>query len=240
MGFNQAKHKYYWDKQPIPSVSAVLDVIDRSHALIPWAVGETITHIRNVWLPECSYSAQEIHTHLEEARNARKRKSGEAAGIGTSAHKWIERYVKSRAKGGTFTPPMPEEKQERSSIEAFLEWERNHTIEYLESELRVAHSRYLYAGTIDLLARVDGKLSVIDFKTSRAIYLTYYLQVASYFHAYCAYNDWKSIPEQGIIVRIPKDDADFEVRNIDTSEIDLLIDVFLAAKKVYHFTKEKR
>ena len=66
----------------------------------------------------------------------------------------------------------------------------NATIEFLEKrnvqvdpdfiEKRVINYGKKYAGTIDALALIDGKMGVLDIKTSQAIYRDYNLQTAAY------------------------------------------------------------
>lgn len=47
-------------------------------------------------------------------------------------------------------------------------------------EKRIIHYGERYAGTIDAVALIDGKLGVLDIKTSQAIYRDYNLQTAAY------------------------------------------------------------
>jgi len=56
-------------------------------------------------------------------------------------------------------------------------------------EMRVAHPRHRYAGTIDAIAYLNGKFGVLDIKTSQEIYRDYSLQTAAYMGAV------KEIPE---------------------------------------------
>jgi hypothetical protein len=50
-------------------------------------------------------------------------------------------------------------------------------------ERRILHTEHRYAGTIDVIARINGKLGVLDIKTSQAIYRDYNLQTAAYVEA---------------------------------------------------------
>lgn len=50
-------------------------------------------------------------------------------------------------------------------------------------ERRILHPEHRYAGTIDVVARINGKLGVLDIKTSQAIYRDYNLQTAAYMEA---------------------------------------------------------
>lgn len=50
-------------------------------------------------------------------------------------------------------------------------------------ERQVWSGRYRYAGTVDVLAEVDGKFGVLDIKTSAGFYPEYNLQTAAYIQA---------------------------------------------------------
>ena len=50
-------------------------------------------------------------------------------------------------------------------------------------EKRVVHYGDRYAGTLDAVALIDGKLGILDIKTSQAIYRDYNLQTSAYIAA---------------------------------------------------------
>lgn len=50
-------------------------------------------------------------------------------------------------------------------------------------ERRVHHRGHRYAGTVDLIALLNGKFGVLDIKTSQAIYRDYNLQTSAYIEA---------------------------------------------------------
>ncbi len=50
-------------------------------------------------------------------------------------------------------------------------------------ERRAIHANHRYAGTVDVLAEIDGKFGVLDIKTSQAIFRDYNLQTAAYMDA---------------------------------------------------------
>lgn len=50
-------------------------------------------------------------------------------------------------------------------------------------ERRIVNREYRYAGTVDAIATIDGKLGVLDIKTSAAIYRDYCLQTSAYMDA---------------------------------------------------------
>lgn len=68
------------------------------------------------------------------------------------------------------------------AFEQFLQKKNIQTApEYVERQ--ILHLEHRYAGTIDVLALVDGKFGVLDIKTSQAIYRDYNLQTAAYMAA---------------------------------------------------------
>ena len=103
-----------------------------------------------------------------------------------------ERIKKKSATEGTLVHEAVEEilagkKPEvdpsiRPSIKAFAEFliENNIQVDPDYIERRVAHHEHRYAGTIDSVALIDGKLGIMDIKTSQAIYRDYNLQTSAY------------------------------------------------------------
>lgn len=67
---------------------------------------------------------------------------------------------------------------------AFCKWIESADTEILENEVMVASAKHKYAGSLDAVGRKDGKLIVLDWKTSNSIKSTYALQVAAYAKAY--------------------------------------------------------
>lgn len=68
------------------------------------------------------------------------------------------------------------------AFEQFLQSKNIQTApEYVERQ--IFHPEHRYAGTIDVLALIDGKFGVLDIKTSQAIYRDYNLQTAAYMAA---------------------------------------------------------
>lgn len=70
------------------------------------------------------------------------------------------------------------------SINAFLKWFKSHKVDVFGIEKRVLSNKHFYCGTLDVVAEIDGKLGILDLKTSRNIYEDYFIQTAAYFNAY--------------------------------------------------------
>ena len=87
------------------------------------------------------------------------------------------------------------------ALESWKDWTRSVALEPLAIERTVYCERCGYAGTFDLYARVRGVLSLLDWKSGKAIYPEAFLQNVAYRHA----AERRGLPvTQGLIVRLPK------------------------------------
>ena len=89
------------------------------------------------------------------------------ATYGTLLHKCIETIEKKKPKR-----PIAYCKRylginmyQEESLRQYLKIKKKYNIEVLESEKQVQY-KGLYAGTLDMVAKVNGKLSIIDIKTT--------------------------------------------------------------------------
>jgi len=128
----------------------------------------------------------------------------EALEIGNHTHEWIEEYI--------YTGRCifnEEGLGNNNSIEAFLAWEEKYKPEWLSSEQKVYCDKYKYAGTVDAVAKINGRVCVIDFKTSKKIYKPYHLQVTAYAQAIKRIDGLKRWP-LGIILRLDKETGEYD------------------------------
>jgi len=74
------------------------------------------------------------------------------------------------------------------SINEFQDWYKQRPFQLFDAkkniERRVYDLRKGYAGTVDIIAEVQGKVSIIDLKTSTGIWKEHALQTAAYLNAY--------------------------------------------------------
>lgn len=171
------RHIYMVNGARPPSVTGIIGIVDKSRFLIPWAVDLTIAHIRVNVKQDWSFGDPEYIALLEEAKLAHKVKKQEAATIGTEVHEWIEAYVKGEKV------KMPERREAMIGVNAFLDWEKANKVKFISSERLIYSKKYGYVGTMDIEAKVNGELCLIDIKTSNSIYNTYYMQTAAYVRA---------------------------------------------------------
>lgn len=151
--------RFYKHKgRKLPSVTTITGQLDKP-ALVPWAANCVADYILDNICDDgnCPYKAEELYPIIEASRKNWRKVSAKALGIGSALHAAIEHYLK------TGQEPQAPEDQVLSAFLAFLEWKDEHKLEPIKTE----HTVYadLYAGTTDLIAMLDKKKYIIDFKT---------------------------------------------------------------------------
>ena len=228
LSFDARRHRYTLRGVALPSVTTVLNVLDKP-ALAQWRVDQAVEAMRSAWSPDKPYTEGERDALLNGSRFAWRAVSGAAASKGKLAHEWIERHVYGTKQ------PDPTDPEVHAATNAFLEWEASHDVEYLEHELAVADPVHGYAGTLDSLIRYDGKIALLDLKTSKGIYAEYYLQLAAYEGALATMLK-KGKLDKRLIVRIPKDGGPVEVVTVER-DVKADIRAFLGALELYRWSK---
>jgi hypothetical protein len=69
--------------------------------------------------------------------------------------------------------------------------------ELIATEYHLFSDEHQYAGTTDIICRIDGKLWLIDIKTSNSVHTSYNLQLAAYAKAW---NETHNEPVEGIAI----------------------------------------
>ena len=80
----------------------------------------------------------------------------------------------------------------------FAEFWNNYKPELITTEYHLFSDIHEYAGTADLVVRLNNKLWLIDIKTSKSIHTSYELQLAAYAKAWNETHD-EPIEETGIL-----------------------------------------
>lgn len=99
----------------------------------------------------------------------------EAADIGTVTHAWIEAHLRKEDIGLETLSPLA-----RNAVDAFLKWESQHNLVVLSTEQTFYNCKLHYAGTADCVARIDGELTLFDWKTASGIYMEAAIQAWGY------------------------------------------------------------
>ena len=111
--------------------------------------------------------------------------SKEAMALGTRVHEKAEKwFVKGTDRNELIRKMiLLENREERYACSAMLRFFNEHKFKPLALESRCYSKEHEYAGTVDYYGGVNGKLSVLDYKTSSGIYSNYPLQATAYAHA---------------------------------------------------------
>ena len=181
---SRQEHWYRADgiPDPMPSVTTILHVINKSDILMPWAARMTSRHIisaiRTMTVPrfrDKGHLLNWLDPVLRDAQNYHRRFTDEAADIGTENHEAVEMHLL-----GKWT--MEEiHHEKRYAVQGALQFLEDYKLTAIYPEFCSWNEDELYAGTIDCPAiDKNGDLVVVDWKTSGDLYPDYDYQVAAY------------------------------------------------------------
>ena len=232
---------YEIDGEQFPSVTTILSVIGKP-ALISWAAKVEREMVMEVSAdlyqdaPQVKMARTAWMTTLQTRLGKQKASTkalAKAGEIGTQVHALIEWTLKGElcVKVG----PSPEiSNQAQDAFGKWVNWRKEVKLKPLFVEQQIWSRQHRYAGTLDLLAEIEGKLTVLDWKTGKAIYPEAKLQNAAYRQAIreMGHGD----PQQGVIVRMPKieTDPDFEALTVPEDE-SYLMKRFLSAYDLWQW-----
>ena len=221
----------------VPSVTTILSAIAKP-ALIGWAakveremVIEVSGHLHRDSLHK-EMNATDWKKALEGLlglTKASQKLMTKAGDIGSQAHSLIEWQIQT-----WMDIPLPKPEVSEAAQWAFMAWEdwaRSVKLEPIASEQTVWSKTHRYAGTLDLLARVNGEEAVLDWKTGKAVYSEAHLQNAAYRHAIreMGHGD----PKKGFIVRLPKNTEDPAFEVVEAEPEGPSLEVFLETQKLW-------
>lgn len=232
---------YEIDGEMYPSVTHILGVIGKP-ALIHWAANqerELVTEAAADLYLDCVNTPPMIRpvylTTLAGRMGtvrAYRRNLERASAIGSQAHRLIE-WTLRKDLGQVVGPEPHVDPPALVAFVAFQAWAASVGLVPRLIEQTVWSKTHRYAGTMDLVADVEGVPTLIDFKTSKAIYGEAHLQNVAYQVALAEMGH--ACPEAGLIVRLPKTTIDpaFEVAAV--APVDTLMPVFLAARELWQW-----
>jgi len=155
------------------------------------------------------------------------------AAIGTLAHQMIADHLrKVDTDASDYSAKQID--QAENSVLSYLEWEKGHDVKPVLIEEPLVSEIYKYGGTIDCLAKIDGKPTLLDFKTGKAIYPEMFYQLAAYSELLL---EDGHILDASMILRIGRDATEgFEVVKRDSLIKEL--EMFDHCLAIYNLQKE--
>jgi len=122
------------------------------------------------------------------------------------------------------------------SMSKYQEWKNGQVIEPILLETPLVSEVYKFGGTPDFYGKVGGKLTLLDFKTGKAIYDEAFYQVSAYKKLL---EEHGHNVEQVKVLRVGKsDDEGFEERSVGNLEKHW--ELFLCCQKIYELQKAIR
>jgi len=236
--FDKEEHIYYRVNElgnltMVDGVTTVCGIIDKSHALVPWAAKMVVEKLLRIIPTETVDNVISLrHLTLEEftrfaldAKGAHKEKLESAGDIGRAAHQCLEDSIKHAIveSGNTVQTlvNLPFDAQAEHCARVALAWMQAHKVRWTDTERKIYSREHNYAGTLDAIAYVsscndraccpeafEDRLCLIDFKTSNALRTDYCLQVAAYQQAIV--EELGTPIKSRIILRLGKSSGDFQ------------------------------
>lgn len=230
--------------EPLYGVTGIVHIIDKSEALMGWAKKRAMEKLRRLMIERAGGGSEDAQMRLfigeldqiiRESKQADEEELDAASDTGHSAHNWIEQYVKSVLRGDEsrkheLLAKFPQDPRAANCCIAAITWMADHNVCWICTERKVFSRKHRYAGTMDGLARIDScadplcckeafkdRLSIVDWKTSNALYIEYLFQTAAYQQAY-EEETGESIEDRWVI-RLGKEDAEFDPWHVSGPEI---------------------
>lgn len=196
-------NRYYpINGKELASVTTITGTMDKSDALIPWAVGLAVDYVGNMmhWIE--NGAGRLTLDDLQDARTQWRTIRDEAGHIGTMVHDALEEYHEGH---DWLIQTLRDEKAHKDPVvkrcaemavklyDAAVEKLTgigNYRV--LGLEVKVYNENEWYAGRFDLLIEVEvspgvWEIWLIDFKTGGAFYPEWGLQLAAYAEAWDGY-----------------------------------------------------
>jgi hypothetical protein len=106
----------------------------------------------------------------------------DSANIGTIVHDSIDIFIKTGKIRDISDKPIQYIQEVNNAFSAFLNWWRiiniDNKVEILFNEQKLICT--YFGGTLDLLVKINGKIYLVDFKTSKQVSQKYHYQLAAY------------------------------------------------------------
>lgn len=192
---------YIYKGKVVPRVTTILSDMLSEEYLMTWA--------NNVGLYQ-----KRKHTYYQN----------KSTNIGSHVHSAIEAYTQGDPCPETIDriKDADDKKKAINAFSAFTEWwsvieKTNYEVMMQETPLITEYC----GGTLDMLININGKIYIVDFKTSNSLSFKYYVQLAAYRRM--LYDLYGILVDGIIILRLDKKTGKFEEVILDFSDYDSLV-----------------
>jgi hypothetical protein len=185
----------------VPSVTTIVGLLNKPYLM--------------TWANKLGLGGMELSSYMDDL-----------ARVGTLAHAMIQAYF-TKEEVCTDEYTKHDISRAENSIRSFKNWVKANEIKPIFNE-RSLHGEE-FGGTVDMLAEVNGELTLVDFKTGSGIYNESFIQLAGYKLLLKEYKIKKCL-----IVRVGRDEQEgFEIREVrDTKKYERIFKHLLAIYKL--------
>jgi len=154
------------------------------------------------------------------------------AGVGTLAHDMVQTYFTDEP---TDTSEYSDKdiKRAENSLKSFHAWVTDQNIHPILNETELVSETLKYGGKLDMYCNLNDKKTLIDFKTSKAIYDEHFYQLGAY---WMLLEEHGHKVEQAMIVRIGRENSEgFETRTIEN--LGKQKEIFIKLLDIYYLQR---
>ena len=205
--FNEEEHIHTLDGKPLTGTSSVMSIVGKP-GLVWWSSGLAVAELGwtnpkftgksereivaaqrygeisdDVFDKDGHFQPQVYLTFLDKAYAAHSKSLAKSANKGKDMHAELEKYVKECiANWPTQTPPIAGEHfSDCPQVIAFSKWANENVEYFLFSEMHTYSEENWLGGITDCGALMkDGKIAIIDFKSSKDAYASQFWQCGGY------------------------------------------------------------
>lgn len=151
-----------------------------------------------------------------------------ATDTGHQVHAWIEADIHGEPVD------IPEDVPGAAAFGAFRDWRESVRLEIIATEVPLVSELHRYGGCYDALARVNGRVVLLDWKAANGIYPEYVAQLAAYRQLIRENTkDRSQAPDSACLLRVEKKFGSFHYHFFPSEALDLGWERFSAAKWMY-------
>lgn len=172
---DRPRKRYVWleEGKTLRSVSSVKDKVIAKN-LTWWAAKCASQYILDNVKPGDVLDEVQINALVAGSLNAHVAIRDSSADTGSFVHDWLHKMVRGNVG------PLPTNKAMHEACRQGAEWYMSHKIELVMAEEPLCSISMLMAGTPDLICYLDGKLTIVDWKTGSGLYYDSLIQMAFY------------------------------------------------------------
>ena len=194
-----------------PSVTAKLQIL-KDEGLMNWKMNQAIEYVSTHWAT--AQSEEALANILKDARQSPVDIFEDAGDIGSAVHGYREKYFNNDFKI-VATDCIPEDEYDVRSVSCMRALESfvlQTGYQPIACELPLYSHELKLGGTLDDIGLIDGKLVLMDLKTSNQLKDSYWAQVALYRKMFVSLTGLR--PARSFILRLSKTDGTYQIEEL--------------------------